>query len=178
MLGLLWKLSVTLRWLLGKKSPRPSISSNRGVFSTSSGFLQTTKTEQKWNGTFFDRAKLKDLGVRVQLGHGGMKCPCPLAGPSDFVVFDCHGVHHINVDYCNCVGSVPKRKQLMRVRWFPATSDRPKTCFAFDLLDLFHKLTLQGKLTLYDFYHSILHISDNLQLETIIVRILSHVYWQ
>jgi len=114
---------------------------------------------------------MKDLGLRAQLGHGGLKCPCPLAGPADFVVFDCHGVHHINVDYCDCVGAAPKHTQLMRVRWFPATSDRPKTCFAFDMLDLFHKLTLQGKLTLYDFYHSILHVSDNLQLERVIVCI-------
>lgn len=42
------------------------------------------------------------------------------------------------------------------------------------MLDLFHKLTLQGKLTLYDFYLSVLHISDNLQLEKAIVGTISY----
>ncbi|KIL55653.1 hypothetical protein M378DRAFT_17762 [Amanita muscaria Koide BX008] len=49
--------------------------------------------------------------------------------------------------------------------WFPATFERPKTAFTFDMLDLFHKITLQGKTTLYDFYHSILHLTDNLRIE-------------
>lgn len=42
------------------------------------------------------------------------------------------------------------------------------------MLDLFHKLTLQGKLTLYDFYLLVLHISDNLQLEKTIVSMISY----
>jgi len=117
------------------------------------------------------------MGLRVQLGHGGMKCPCPLPGPADFVVFDAHGVHDVNVDYCDCVGAVAKRIQIMRVGWFPASSDCPKTTFTFEMLDLFHKLTLQGKLTLYDFYNSILHVTDNLQLEKVVVGALSRSYW-
>jgi hypothetical protein len=49
--------------------------------------------------------------------------------------------------------------------WFPATFERPKTAFTFDLLKLFHKVTLQGKTTLYDFYLAILQVSDSLELD-------------
>ena len=49
--------------------------------------------------------------------------------------------------------------------WFPATFERPKTAFTFDLLNLFHKVTLQGKTTLYDFYLAILQVSDSLELD-------------
>jgi len=104
-----------------------------------------------------------------------MKCPCPAAGPADFILFDCIGIHHINIDFCDCVGTaVPRRVQFMRAGWFPASTKQPKTCFSFDMLDLFHKLTLQGKLTLYDFYLSVLHISDNLQLEKAVVSAISY----
>jgi hypothetical protein len=47
------------------------------------------------------------------------------------------------------------------MRWYPASFNRPRTVFTFDLLETYHKVTLQGKLNLYDFYHAIMHKSDN-----------------
>lgn len=47
------------------------------------------------------------------------------------------------------------------MRWYPASFDRPRTAFSFDLLETYHKLTLQGKLNLYDFYLAIMQKSDN-----------------
>jgi hypothetical protein len=124
---------------------------------------------QEWNGTFFEKRQLKDLGLRVQLGHGGRPCPCPAPGSSDFVIIHVNGVHHVNVDFCDC-GSLESpsphpRVQLLRFGWFPATFERPKTAFTFDLLKLFHKVTLQGKTTLYDFYMAIIQLSDSLEID-------------
>ena len=47
------------------------------------------------------------------------------------------------------------------MRWYPASFNRPGTAFTFDLLETYHKVTLQGKLNLYDFYHAIMHKTDN-----------------
>ena len=47
------------------------------------------------------------------------------------------------------------------MRWYLASFDRPRTAFSFDLLETYHKLTLQGKLNLYNFYHAIMQKSDN-----------------
>jgi hypothetical protein len=47
------------------------------------------------------------------------------------------------------------------MRWYPASFERPRTAFSFDLLETFHKLTLQGKINLYDFYHGIMQKTDN-----------------
>ncbi|KAF9470037.1 hypothetical protein BDN70DRAFT_821784, partial [Pholiota conissans] len=124
---------------------------------------------EEWNGLFFKRLHLKDLGLRVQLGHGSRSCPCSLAGAADFVVFHVNGVHRVAVDFCDCGAlnhpSPHHRVQILRMGWFPASFDRPKTAFTFDLLHLFHKVTLQGKTTLYDFYHAILQVSDTLKLD-------------
>ncbi|KAI0245468.1 hypothetical protein BJV78DRAFT_1356698 [Lactifluus subvellereus] len=119
-----------------------------------------------WNGRFFTVVTLQSLGLCVQLGHGGALCPLPSAGPKTFCVFDTTGVHHILVNFCNCRmnGIIHQRTQLLRARWFPATFNRPKTAFTFDCLDTFHELTLQGKTPLYDFYHTVLHKTDNLEL--------------
>ncbi|KAH9956388.1 hypothetical protein BGW80DRAFT_1439367 [Lactifluus volemus] len=77
-----------------------------------------------WNGRFFAAVTLQSLGLRVQLGHGGAPCPLPSAGPENFCIFDTYGVHYISVDFCDCRtnGFIHQRTQLLRARWFPATS--------------------------------------------------------
>ena len=47
------------------------------------------------------------------------------------------------------------------MRWYPASFNRPRTVFTFDLLETYHKVTLQGKLNLYDFYLAIMQKTDN-----------------
>lgn len=83
------------------------------------------------------------------------------------MIFDITGVHKLSVNYCACghsLGGIPRRNQLIRAGWIPATLSRPKTAFSFRFLDLFHKLTTQSKLTLYDYYKGMLHFSDNAEL--------------
>jgi hypothetical protein len=100
-----------------------------------------------------------------------MSCPSPQAGPPKFLIIDTSGVHRISIDFCNCCsnGIIHKRTQILRAGWFPATFDRPHTTFTFDMLDMFHELTLQGKTTLYDFYYTILRKTDNAKLEKMTV---------
>lgn len=127
-------------------------------------------SSQEWNGKFFDKVTLQSLGLRYQLGHGGARCPLPAPGPSDFLVFDITGVHRVTIDFCNCTHHIfHQRTQLLRARWFPATTNRPKTVFTFNVLKTYHELSLQGKTTSYDFYHSILRRTDNSKVEKEIV---------
>ncbi|TDL13469.1 hypothetical protein BD410DRAFT_846920 [Rickenella mellea] len=119
---------------------------------------------EKWNGAFFERTTLHQLGLRVQLGHRGDPCKCPEVTEKPLTVVDASGIHRVSVDYCGCGESVSgfhRRIQLLRARWFPATLDRPSTVITFDALNVFHNLTLQGKTTFYDFYHTLVRLTDN-----------------
>ena len=83
-----------------------------------------------------------------------------------------NGAHHLKVQFCACEEDpdwVENYRQLLRMDWYPASFDRLKTAFTFDLLDTYHKLTLQGKLNLYDFYLSIMQKTDNCGREKTIV---------
>ncbi|KAJ2921118.1 hypothetical protein H1R20_g15975, partial [Candolleomyces eurysporus] len=62
---------------------------------------------------------------------------------------------------------VDKTIQLLRSSLFPATLTRPQTVFTFEMLDSFHKLTLEAKTTVYDYYHTIIRRTDALELSTI-----------
>lgn len=122
------------------------------------------------------KTSLEDLGLIVDLGHGGHACPnkSSLTAPSTLVVIASNGIHQIRVQWCSCSLSIGKASekmiQLLRLRWFPASPQRPATAVTFECLDLFHKNTVQGKLTGYDFYQSLMHLTDNTDINPPRVR--------
>jgi len=122
-----------------------------------------TNRVQHWKDGFFDRTSLYSLGHICHLGHNGN--PCPANSPHrQLTVIDVNGWHKVRVVFCKCGASGVSHehyRQLIRMRWYPASFNRPKTAFTFDVLETYHKVTLQGKLNLYDFYHAIMHKSDN-----------------
>ncbi|KAK7020260.1 hypothetical protein VNI00_017752 [Paramarasmius palmivorus] len=113
----------------------------------------------RWNGSFFERATLKDLGLVVQLGHSdGSSCSLRDMARSGFVVVDVDSIQEVSISYCACrseeiVGQ--KWQQLIRHELFPGSVEEPYTAFTFRVLSLFHALTLKGKINLYDFYYGI-----------------------
>ncbi|KAJ7670787.1 hypothetical protein DFH06DRAFT_1320708 [Mycena polygramma] len=86
---------------------------------------------QQWTGQMFKGAKLKDLGVHVQLGHwhgATRSCSVPVpAKNDDFVVIDVLGVHQIGLDYCGCGQNGHPTVQLLRAGLWAATTTNPKT---------------------------------------------------
>ncbi|KAI0073201.1 hypothetical protein K474DRAFT_1722408 [Panus rudis PR-1116 ss-1] len=144
---------------------------------------------QVYNEHYFERISLTDMGLVVQLGHGGDMCANPIAGPKDFLVCDITGMHSVCIQYCHCYreaenGVLPRWVQLMRAGWLPATSQYPRTAFTFHVLDTFENLTLQGKTNQYDFYKALERITDSTGLVdehgryhqfTEVVRIWEHL---
>ncbi|KAJ3536762.1 hypothetical protein NM688_g6792 [Phlebia brevispora] len=120
---------------------------------------------EHWNGRFFEKTTLQALGHAIQLGHRpGKRCKNLIPAPSDFVVFHTNGIHPVTVYYCGCDNlstAGTRLQQLLRYELFPATVAEPTTCATFRVMELFHMLTLQGKLTGYDFYLSLEYLLDN-----------------
>lgn len=119
--------------------------------------------KQKWNGTFYETTTLKLLGLRIQLGHPiGQPCANPdRAFGDDFVVIDITGIHSVGLDFCNCELAQQHRIQLLRFRWFPATTSNPRSAATFRLLKHFHMLTFESKASGFEFYHALTRETDN-----------------
>ena len=118
---------------------------------------------QYWKNGFFDRTSLHSLGLIFHLGHDHDACPTE-SPPRDLTIIDMNGWHRVRVGFCTCDPNTPRierYRQLLRMRWYPASFDRPRTAFSFDLLETYHKVSLQGKLNLYDFFLAIMQKSDN-----------------
>ncbi|TDL13658.1 hypothetical protein BD410DRAFT_735054 [Rickenella mellea] len=118
---------------------------------------------ERWNGEFFEATSLHDYGLRVQLGHArGSTCTSPRPAPCDFTVIHTNGIHVVTVDYCACRNGDPgdRIQQLLRREWFPASQIEPQTCCTFSVLDLFHVMTLQSKVSAYDFYSALAKLTD------------------
>ncbi|KAG1892824.1 hypothetical protein F4604DRAFT_1913518 [Suillus subluteus] len=52
-------------------------------------------------------------------------------------------------------------KQILHTCWFPATSTDPRTAATFTVLEHFHLLSFESKVSAFKFYHYIAHWSDN-----------------
>ncbi|EMD40257.1 hypothetical protein CERSUDRAFT_28712, partial [Gelatoporia subvermispora B] len=132
--------------------------------------LQPLHRIESWNGEFFEKTTLNAIGFTLQLGHTHDKCP-HASKEAKICVVDTSGLHYISIRYCECAQGrdVPPWQQLLRAQLFPATNKRPRTVFTFSVLDLFHELTLQSKINLYDFYVTLERITDNTNSEASMV---------
>jgi hypothetical protein len=128
-----------------------------------------------WNGSFFQCITLKSLGVCIQLGHNsGDKCYnlVPSTG-DDFIVIGLDGIHEIALDFCGCASAQVQYKQLLCVQWYPATISEPQTTATFMVLQNFHLLSFESKVSAYEFYHLLARCTDNSSLSKIKVSIIS-----
>ena len=50
----------------------------------------------------------------------------------------------------------------MRARLFPATVTNPKTAATFSLMELFHLLRTQSKISAYEFYQTLAQRTENI----------------
>ncbi|KAK0438387.1 hypothetical protein EV421DRAFT_1738444 [Armillaria borealis] len=71
----------------------------------------------EWNGEYFMKTTLRDLGLRVQIGHfDGLPCICPERAGRTFTVMDTNGIHEVEINYCACDrrDGATRRQQLLR----------------------------------------------------------------
>jgi hypothetical protein len=56
-------------------------------------------------------------------------------------------------------------KQLLRERLFPATTTDPKTAATFSVLEQFHLLSFESKVSAFEFYQGLSRLSDNVGID-------------
>ncbi|KAF8444074.1 hypothetical protein L210DRAFT_3611327 [Boletus edulis BED1] len=118
---------------------------------------------KKWNGTYYESTTLKDIGLRVQLGHSPSSTCCnpERAFNDSFTIIDTTGIQAVSLDFCNCEEALSHSQQLLCVSWFPATSTRPQTAATFRVLRQFHIISLESKISAYEYYNSLARLIDN-----------------
>ncbi|KAJ8090759.1 hypothetical protein PM082_018325 [Marasmius tenuissimus] len=101
---------------------------------------------EEWKNDFFHPLSLKELGLRIQLGHGVRECcTIPLSGHKDFVVL---------------LWNRDKHLQLMEMRWWPTSYKEPQTAVTSQLLRNFHITNLQAQIALTDFQQVLKQMTD------------------
>ncbi|KAJ7051468.1 hypothetical protein C8F01DRAFT_1339499 [Mycena amicta] len=120
---------------------------------------------QRWTGLHFERCTLKDLGLRIQLGHWhecDRACPLPIhSAGDDFVLVDVHGVYEVGLDFCGCSSSGSMTTQLLRAGYYPATTTNPRTAATFRVLRHYEFSFYEAKSGVYEYYYSIARLTDN-----------------
>ncbi|KAF9493269.1 hypothetical protein BDN71DRAFT_1483540 [Pleurotus eryngii] len=130
---------------------------------------------QIWQNRFFTDNSLQLLNYTISLGHNGVACVGPLDIAKDFVVIDNSGIHVVNLAFCSCYEPDKphtQHNQLLCHKLFPATLQQPQAAFSFEVLKTFHLLTLQSKVTAYDFYRALEQKTDNVGLKNLPVSMM------
>ena len=78
-------------------------------------------------------------------------------------VIHTNGIHSVTFIRCRCATcpSVTKAQLLLRHRLWPGSVVNPETAITFDALDTFQKLSLQGKISVYDYVETLQQMTDN-----------------
>lgn len=119
---------------------------------------------QEWQGEFWKKTTLEDLGLVYHVGHGGRRCPAPAPVTRKMVVIDIGGIHTVSFQYCGCSRSRETSNigLLMRNAWYPASLTDPSTCATFRVLDLFRLLSVVGNINAHDFVMALERRTDAL----------------
>ncbi|KAG6823931.1 hypothetical protein H0H92_008575 [Tricholoma furcatifolium] len=88
----------------------------------------------------------------------------PLHIIMELCILHTNGIHKILAAFCGCT-SRHHYEQMMELAWFPATPLNPQTGATYAVLRQFHTLNLQGKTTAFDFYKSLVLLTDVNNLE-------------
>ena len=117
-----------------------------------------------WNGTYWVSQTLKELGLVIQLGHHpGESCRLPkIPYADDFMIIDSNGIHSVALWYCGCETAETHSRQLLWHHLFPATTNKPKTVATFMVLEEFHLLSFESKVSLYNYYSALTHRNNNI----------------
>ncbi|KAG2148141.1 uncharacterized protein EDB93DRAFT_1250199 [Suillus bovinus] len=116
-----------------------------------------------WTGKYFQCTSLRDIGLRVQLGHpSGVPCCNPIpAFDHEFMVLNINGIHSVALHFCNCESVQTHTTQLLHARWYPATSTDPQMAATFRLLNHFQMYTFESKGSAFKYYQALSHLTDN-----------------
>ncbi|KAJ6449875.1 hypothetical protein C8R45DRAFT_1057259 [Mycena sanguinolenta] len=123
-----------------------------------------------WNGTYFRDDTLRNLGLRIQLGHKrGEPCPGTVARTPEeranldksFCVVESNAIHEVALDFCTCGKAQLPATQLLRAHLYPATTLRPSSAATLCMLRQFHMQSFESKCSAYEFYNAITRQMNN-----------------
>ena len=97
----------------------------------------------EWNGSFFERTTLRDLGCEIHLEHSGKECPqlairkaweaeekeldaSEVSVAMDLTVMHTNGIHERKINYCSCIGHDERHIQLIKYGIFPSSRKAPR----------------------------------------------------
>lgn len=156
-------LRLVLSTLSARKACRPAFTLYRGTETYWTLDAESTEDYcQTWLEGHWHKAPLRSLGLAVHLSHpDSSACPQPQRTVGNFVVIHTNGVHEVKAVFCGCsLKFVPPQTQLLRERWWPATTDKPRTAVTFEALDALDALATSGKTNTYEFWNTMCLLTD------------------
>ena len=94
---------------------------------------------------FWLKVHLVDLGMVINLGHEGEKCPCSGKRGTPMVMIHENGIQSIEIRYCKCALGSDHCLQLIENGFWPATWERTSTVMTIKVMHQYQLLSAQSQ---------------------------------
>ncbi|KAJ7733474.1 hypothetical protein B0H16DRAFT_1468065 [Mycena metata] len=113
------------------------------------------------------RSKIWGSGFNWVTGIPQTQAALPLTRrPGEaFVIVGSDGVHEVALDFCGCGPGGPSPGSSCGLGYIRATGVNPRTAATFAILRQFHLLSLESKISAYEFYNSLARGTNNTGIE-------------
>ncbi|OCH88030.1 hypothetical protein OBBRIDRAFT_836927 [Obba rivulosa] len=115
---------------------------------------------------FWRRESLGKLGLTLNLGHLGVKCPIAFNKPRHMMLVHSHGIEELGVQFYVCLNDklkgTPDALQLISHGMWPGSWEKPMTAFTIEVLKDFHLLSLQSQMSAQEFFRYLQWQTDNI----------------
>lgn len=79
----------------------------------------------------------------------------------DFTIINNNGIHSVSLRFCGCETANMHVQQLLRQRLFPASTDQPQTAATFSILEEYHLISLESKVSAHHYYTALARRNNN-----------------
>ena len=120
---------------------------------------------QRWSACmgYWEAASLCELGLVVNVGHAGARCPFVQEGakPRRMTAVHGNGIGQLAVLFCAC-DSKAEAFQLIEAGLWPASWTQPRTVYDIHLMEQFRLLSVIAHTNPYDFFNMLAWRTDPL----------------
>lgn len=110
---------------------------------------------------FWLKTTLEKLGLIIDLGHAGERCPTSWDKPKNMTIISEHGIQKVKLRFCGCHRDSEQCLDLIEAGLWPGSWVRADTAITLECMHEYQLLSAQAQVNAMDYYSYLRRLTDN-----------------